>query len=420
MAKTPYPSVALRKAWRTLVPPSLRKYGHGAAIALAQRRVATALARGDRDLAPGSVIVSGFLGGTKGVSKAARLTVEGLRAAGFEVAEHDVAPLFEVSDGLDNSPAATALGGVWIFHLNAPEAITAMSRIDPDKWLGRYRIAFWAYELPKVPPSWVRAAAAFHEVWAPSQFVADALRNSGIDKPIRVMPHPVTLGPPPFAAIPANDDFIVLAMGDLKSSAARKNLIGAIDIYRRAFPTVSPKTRLVLKVQSEEAHADFRDKALAAARGRGDILFRTGSVDDSEIGQLIAGASVLLSPHRSEGFGLSLAEAFLAGVPALATGWSGNLDFMACVPELLIRHTLVPVADPDGIYRTKADSRGLNPMSRMLRKNSECWRLPRLCVSRSRHAANLPYKRRPRCGHANCLIRQRLESGFRRTAIRDH
>lgn len=41
----------------------------------------------------------------------------------------------------------------------------------------------------------------------------------------------------------------------------------------------------------------------------------------------------------------------MSGVPALATGWSGNVDFMAGTPELLIQHTLVPVRDPAGIYR---------------------------------------------------------------------
>jgi glycosyltransferase involved in cell wall biosynthesis len=69
---------------------------------------------------------------------------------------------------------------------------------------------------------------------------------------------------------------------------------------------------------------------------------------------LIASTDVLLSPHRAEGFGLPLAEAFMSGVPALATGWSGNLDFMSDIPELLIRNSLVPVRDPSGIYRASA------------------------------------------------------------------
>lgn len=352
MSRVPAPGVALRRTWRALVPPGLRKYGQGAAIALAQRRVDAALARGEPAPSPGPLVVSGFIHGTKGVSRAARLTIEGLAAADFTVAAHDLESLFASGDGSTAHLPVSRPGGVWLMHINAPEAIAALSRISADDWLGRYRIGYWAYELPKVPLQWVKAASAFHEIWAPSQFVADALLSSGVDRPIRVMPHPVVLGPPPFAHDPKTDDFVVLAMGDLRSSATRKNLIGAIDIYKRAFPDQIASRRLILKVQSDDAHPEFLRAALAAAQNRGDIVFRTGSLNDTEIGQLIASASVVLSPHRSEGFGLTLAEAFLSGVPALATGWSGNVDFMAATPELLIKHTLTPVRDAAGIYRS--------------------------------------------------------------------
>jgi glycosyltransferase involved in cell wall biosynthesis len=351
MAKPPTSGTTLRKTWRAVVPPSLRKYGQGAAIALARRRVMAALAAGEPAPVRGPVVISGLVSGTKGVSRGARLTVEGVRSAGYKPIVHDLAPVFAASDGPDGGFPARQAGGVWLLHVNAPEAISALSRVNPSDWLGRYRIAYWAYELPKVPSAWVSAAEAFHEIWAPSRFVADALAASGLQRPIRVMPHPVLLGPPPFASDPASSDFVVLAMGDLKSSAARKNLVGAIEIYKRAFPRISPARRLILKVQSDDAHPEFRDAALAAAAGRGDILFRTGSVTDGEIGQLIAGSSVILSPHRSEGFGLVLAEAFLSGVPALATGWSGNVDFMSDVPELMIDYTLTAVRDPSRIYR---------------------------------------------------------------------
>jgi len=351
MSKVLAPGVALRRTWRAFVPPSLRKYGQGAAIALAQRRVHAVLANGEPAPTPGRLIVSGFINGTKGVSRAARLTIEGLRAANLQVTTHDLGTLFATGDGLIGQLPVSRPAGVWLMHVNAPEAIAALSRVPPTDWLGRYRIGYWAYELPKVPPQWVRAADAFHEIWAPSHFVADALVGSGIKRPIHVMPHPVVLGPTPFVHDPNVDDFVVLAMGDLRSSATRKNLIGAIKIYKQAFHDVIASRRLILKVQSDDAHPEFLRAALSAAAGRNDITFKTGSLDDAEIAQLIAAASVVLSPHRSEGFGLTLAEAFLSGVPALATGWSGNVDFMSDTPELLIRYSLTPVRDAAGIYR---------------------------------------------------------------------
>jgi len=72
--------------------------------------------------------------------------------------------------------------------------------------------------------------------------------------------------------------------------------------------------------------------------------------------RLIASCDVVLSPHRSEGYGLALAEAFLAGVPALATGWSGHVDLMEGLSELLIDHAMIPVRDPAGVYRAFGQS----------------------------------------------------------------
>lgn len=352
MSKEKGTGPALRKVWRSLVPLSLRKYGQGASVALAQHRVEAALAAGEPKPVRGPIVVSGFVSDTKGVSRAARLTIEAFRSAGYSPTVHDLEPLFAAGDASANAMSVLSSGGVWLLHANAPEAVAAMARLNPQDWRGRYRIAYWAYELSKVPASWVRAATVFHEIWAPSHFVADALAASGVTRPVRVMPHPVALGPPPFAHDPSSSDFVVLAMGDLKSSATRKNLIGAIEIYKCAFPKVTVGRRLVLKVQSDDAHPEFRSAALAAAAGRGDILFRTGSLDDVEIGQLVGTASVFLSPHRSEGFGLTIAEAFLAGVPALATGWSGNMEFMTGMPQALIDYTLIPVRDRSGVYKS--------------------------------------------------------------------
>lgn len=310
-----------------------------------------ALKAGEPEMQPGPLIVSGLLSEAKGVSEGARLSLAAFRAAGLAPLAHDLRTLFARGGSY---PVATP-GGVWFLHVNAPEAIQAMGRFDPSSWRGRYRIGYWAYELPRVPADWVRVARAFHEIWAPSRFVVDALRASGVTTPVRLMPHPVTLGDPPAGAdrgafgIP-EDAFAVLAMGDLNSSATRKNLDGAIAAYVAAFPEPG-RARLLIKVRESDAYPAFLAQARRVAGNRPDVVFLTTDLPAHDLRRLIASSSVLLSPHRAEGFGLSLAEAFLAGVPALATGWSGNLDFMADVPDLLIGHQLTPVRDPYGVYR---------------------------------------------------------------------
>lgn len=340
---------------RSVVPQSLRRFGQPLAQALAHRRVTSALRAGEPELTAGPLLVSGLLGEAKGVSEAARLTLAGLRHSGLSPVAHDLRPVLDARWRQTSRLPVSRPGGVWIVHVNAPESIVALAATDPTDWRGRYRIGYWAYELPLLPRQWVDASAAFHEVWTPSRFVADAAVAAGIKKPVRIMPHPVSLGAVRGRRSRATygleeGDFIVLAMGDLLSSAARKNLLGAIEIYRTAFPETG-LARLIVKTHSDRSHSEFEQRARNASEGRPDITFLTETLSQQDTASLIASSDVLLSPHRAEGFGLSLAESFLANVPVLATGWSGNLDFMSDVSELLVRYTMTPVDDPYHVYR---------------------------------------------------------------------
>ena len=342
------------RAWRLAAPAPLRGLARPAMAAIAERRVLEALASPESSPTPGPLIVSGFLTESRGVSEAARLTLAGLRSGGLSPEVHDLRPVLDGGPGA-RSPLPFDPGGIWLVHANAPEAIHALSYLDPGSWRGRRRIGYWVWELGRVPASWVRASRAFHEIWTPSRFAADTILASDVTTPVRVMPHPVALSQPAGRDRAAfqipEGDFVVLSMGDLRSSLTRKNLLGAIEIYRRAFPEAAAGRRMIVKVQSTDPHPAIDAAVEAAISGRPDIILLADTLPVVGVKKLIASADILLSPHRAEGFGLPLAEAFMAGIPALATGWSGNLDFMGDIPELLIRHRLVPVQDPYGIYK---------------------------------------------------------------------
>ena len=65
---------------------------------------------------------------------------------------------------------------------------------------------------------------------------------------------------------------------------------------------------------------------------------------------LYRASDVLLSLHRAEGFGLPMLEAMAHGLPVIATGWSGNLEFMTRTDSHLVPYELVAVADASGSH----------------------------------------------------------------------
>ncbi|MEI9903153.1 MAG: glycosyltransferase [Asticcacaulis sp.] len=233
---------------------------------------------------------------------------------------------------------------MWLIHANAPEVTIAMLAHPATQWNDRYRIGYWAWETSRVPASWLYIADYLHEIWVPSRFVHDALAFSLRQKGredlivrIRIMLHPVPVPAPGhnrrngararFGLDPNLCE--VLCLFDTKSSAVRKNPWGALDAWQKAFPEPSTAARLTLKVVDLAGDRATEQKLLAILAGRPDIRLVSERFDDQDMDAFIAAFDVLISLHRSEGFGLTLAEAMAAGVAVIATAGSGNDDFMA-------------------------------------------------------------------------------------------
>jgi glycosyltransferase involved in cell wall biosynthesis len=305
------------------------------------------------EIEPGPLLVSGFFGEVLGIGRGARATADALEAAGFTVLRHDVQPVIH-SPPYTRAELPAGPGGVWIQHCNAPENDLVFSHLAAAAARGRYRIAYWAWELPTIPPLWRQTARAFHEIWTPSRFVADAVAPHA--RQVRVMPHPIG-APPPAAPDRARFDLpaaavVFAAFADARSALARKNPLGAVQAYLAAFPQEDGRTFLSIKVVAPDADGVGMAALLAAAAGRSDIRIWSARLSEAELACYLASVDVVVSLHRSEGFGLVVAEAYLAGKPVIATGWSGNLDFAPpAVEPSLIPARLVPVQDPSGRYQ---------------------------------------------------------------------
>jgi glycosyltransferase involved in cell wall biosynthesis len=166
------------------------------------------------------------------------------------------------------------------------------------------------------------------------------------------VPHPVVQGrrgTPRRAHFGLGNQFVVLTMFSFASSFQRKNPIAAVKAFKQAFGKAADRL-LIVKVSQAHESPDEMALLLAEIGDAPNIRVEQRVLSDEERLDLIASADVLLSLHRSEGFGLVMAEAMAAGVAVVATNWSGNLDFMDESTALLVPFRMIAVADCKGVY----------------------------------------------------------------------
>jgi glycosyltransferase involved in cell wall biosynthesis len=136
---------------------------------------------------------------------------------------------------------------------------------------------------------------------------------------------------------------------DYMSTIERKNPVGLIEAFKRAFrPAEGP--HLLIKTINAPLRPLAEEAVLWAAHGRTDIHVVDRSLSASERDGLMAACDCYVSLHRSEGFGLTLAEAMAIGKPAIGTGYSGNLDFMNAHNSYLVDYELTVVGPGCEIY----------------------------------------------------------------------
>jgi glycosyltransferase involved in cell wall biosynthesis len=335
---------AARRLWKSALPEPVRKLAAPVLnVALQSYVRRAARAPHGADGATGPIKVVGYFAGSHGIAASARLAARAFEALQVPVERLDVTDAKLDWDGRLTQPVSA---GAWIFHLNPPELLAALACLGPQQLVGP-RYGYWAWELPRAPRLWLKDAALVDEVWAPSRYTADAL--AGAVSPVRVVPHPLFIED--YAAVtpaPRRHTFQGVSVFDFNSSLARKNPLGAIAAWAQAFG-VDPDCELTLKTQN----GGLFPGELAALRAAAPANVRI--VDEvwpyADVQSLIAGADVLVTLHRAEGFGLTPAEAMALGTPVLATAFSGVLDFMDETCALLVPWRPIPVADPQGVYR---------------------------------------------------------------------
>ena len=323
--------------------PDLLQAGHHAASHRPVFAPAPALTAG--------VNVAGYLQAELGIGEAARLLVSALEAAGIDHATIDYGrTLSRQQHAFAARGDGRAPFDVNVVCVNADATPRFARDVGPTFFDGRHTAGYWFWELERFPAALHGAFAEVDEVWTATRFVASAVAAAGV-RPVHRVPLPVRVG----AIDPRFDrrhfglpgSFVFLFAFDFLSVVERKNPFGLIEAFTRAFRPGEGPT-LVIKTINGHLRLTELEHVRAAVGERADIRLVDAYYSRAEQHALTNMSDCYVSLHRSEGLGLTMAEAMSLGKPVIATAYSGNLDFMTPSNSFLVDHTTshVPAGVP--------------------------------------------------------------------------
>lgn len=279
--------------------------------------------------------IIGYLRTESGVGQAARLLARAL--------EHSAVPFGTLVDSTppsrQNGPFQEVVNGALakgvayeccVLCVNADSVSSVRRRLGRDYFSGRPVAGLWFWEVETFPPAMHAAFQEVNEVWVASEFIRRTLAP--------ISPVPVHLIPLPFGvvetivpldrhAVGIPEGFIFLFSFDFHSVFRRKNPVGVIEAFKLAFMEGEGPS-LVIKGINGDSHIADLEHLRHAAGDRRDIIILSDYFDAAANQALTAACDCYVSLHRSEGLGLTMAEAMMQGKPVIATAYSGNMDFM--------------------------------------------------------------------------------------------
>lgn len=225
-------------------------------------------------------------------------------------------------------------------------------------------IAFPAWEPQAYPESWARELDHYDEVWAASSYSGAAFRG--------VVRRPVTVLPPPCHPALSRSfsrrhfgisetAYVFVFFFDLASFIERMNphaLLEAVDRLRAARPFA--EFQVAVRLGNPGANPDAAARLRSALEPyRRQVLLIEAALSGDEVTSLVRVGDAFVSLHRAEDFGFGGGAAMYFGKPVVATGFSGNLEYMTPQTALLVNSTTVPI--PEGHYPRAAGQLWADP-----------------------------------------------------------
>jgi glycosyltransferase involved in cell wall biosynthesis/SAM-dependent methyltransferase len=356
------------------------------------------------------VNVVGYFRSELGTGEAARQLVSALDAGGVPLlpVHGRTIPPNRQGHGFAQLDYTAARFPVNVICMNADALGEFAAQAGLEFFDGRYSIGMWFWEVAEFPATWISAFDHVDELWLPTDHVARAI-GARSTVPITKITLPVEM-PPVLPAKRAElglpDGFMFLFSFDHHSIFERKNPLALVEAYKRAF---APEDGAVLVVKSINSDSDPANHArlVAAAEGRGDVHVIDGYLTPDRKNMMVAASDCYVSLHRAEGFGLTMAEAMYLEKPVIATGYSGNLDFMNERNSFLVDYRLVEIGAGAAPYPPAGSwaEPDVDDAARLMR---DVFERPELAAERGRRGGE-DIRRTHSAQAAGEIVRQRLD-----------
>ncbi|MEV4311416.1 FkbM family methyltransferase [Actinocrispum sp. NPDC049592] len=272
------------------------------------------------------VNVVGYLTAELGVGEMGRKVHDAIAQAGVPVAS---AVEDRLVDNRTNATGPATTGRqrfpVSVFCVNADQTDVILKR-HAQAAFHRYRIGVWAWELEDFP-GWLHPAfGLLDEVWVVSEFCRAAIAPHS-PVPVKVFPVPVNDPGRTVAERAEGEPVRFLFAFDFNSVADRKNPWGLVEAFQRAFGD-RDDVRLVIKSINAGRHPHQAERLRSAAREDARVELIERYLTEAELADLYATSHAYVSLHRSEGFGLTVAEAMARGLAVIATNYASTTEFL--------------------------------------------------------------------------------------------
>ncbi len=298
------------------------------------------------------VNVAGYITSESGMGEAVRANIRSLERAGFPFALNNLTSFATQKDSTYKDFVTKNPFAINLVHVTADQVPLFFRERGERYFSNKYNIGVWYWELSRFPAEWHDRFGYFNEIWVATEFCRSAIaEHSPI--PVHRIPPSLIIAPRPSADRErfglASGNFVFCGLFSFLSVVERKNPIAVIEAFRRAF---SPQDNALLLLKS--SHANLNPKVMGmmseAAKGL-RVKFLEQDMRKQDIYALLASIDCFVSLHRSEGFGLPLAEAMLLKKPTIATAYSGNMDFMNGENSYPVGYKLVELDRDYGPYK---------------------------------------------------------------------